>query len=94
MDGMEEQIKYAWQQSVIDAFVSNADELASKINLAERVISARLKDPDELDLNERIALKDALRALQVLIFETHSRLGDPGRPQKPNGSDQKKEDSA
>lgn len=67
---MSDGVKYPWQQSVLDAFLAPRDFLATKINIAERAIAARLTDPQQPDLDERIALKDALRSLQVLLAET------------------------
>jgi hypothetical protein len=66
---MSDEIKYPWQQCVLDAFLALPDSLAAKINIAERVIAARLMDSQQADLDERIALKDALRALKVLCEE-------------------------
>jgi hypothetical protein len=63
-------VRYPWQQNVLDAFMELRPEfLRSKINAAERAISARLCDPDPPDLDERIALRDALRSLRVLLDE-------------------------
>jgi hypothetical protein len=67
---VSDEIKYRWQQSVLDAFLAPRDSLATKVNMAEKVVAARLTDPQQPDLDERIALKDALRALQVLLAET------------------------
>lgn len=76
---MSDQIKYRWQQSVVDAFLAPHDSLPIKINIAETAIAARLKDQPQPDLEERIALKDALRALQVLIAETKQTSEPDGR---------------
>jgi hypothetical protein len=78
---MDDRIKYPWQRSVVDAFAAAPAELPAKIPIAERGISARLAESDDLDLEERIALKDALRALRILISE--SRSADRGPIQKP-----------
>lgn len=62
--------RYAWQQTVMDAFRSSRDSLPAKINAAERAISARLADTDDADIEEQLALKDALHSLRVLLKET------------------------
>lgn len=66
---MYDQIKYPWQQAVVDAFLSAPQDLPTKINIAERTVSARLQESCELDLSEQVALDDALRALRVLVSE-------------------------
>jgi hypothetical protein len=69
-------VKYPWQQDVLDAFLEFRREfLRLKINAAERAISARLCDPDPPDLDERIALRDALRSLRILLDED----SEPGK---------------
>lgn len=70
-------IKYPWQQFVVDAFLEfRRERLEGRVNMAERAICQRLSE--ELDLEEQLALRDALSALQVLI------------PQKAREEDQKK----
>lgn len=60
-------LKYPWQQTVLDAFMEFQPEcLPAKINAAEQAILARLSDPAPADPDERIALQDALRSLRVL----------------------------
>jgi hypothetical protein len=83
---MSDEVKYPWQQSVVDAFLAPRDSLAMKINIAERIIAARLQDSTQTDLEERIALKDALNALKTLLAETGPR---PSRP-----DDRKREEIA
>ena len=61
-------LRYPWQRVVMDAFASPRDLLLVRINVAERAIASRLRQQIEPD--ERIALKEALRALQQLISET------------------------
>ena len=59
-------LKYPWQQAVVDAFMEFQPEyLPAKISAAERVISTRLRDP--VDAEEHIALQDALKSLRVLV---------------------------
>jgi hypothetical protein len=83
---MSNEIKYPWQQTVVDAFLALPDSLPAKINIAERAIAARLMDSQQADLDERIALKDALRALQVLCAEL--------RPESSHTNERKREDVA
>ena len=60
-------LKYAWQQAVLDAFLEMRPRfLPGKINTAERAIDARLSDPQQLQLDERLALSDGLQSLQSL----------------------------
>jgi DNA-binding NarL/FixJ family response regulator len=71
----EPQLKYpSWQQIVRDAFAARRESLVSKINFAERTIAARLRQ--EIDRQERRALREALHALQRLILESGA---DPKR---------------
>ena len=66
---MDGGLKYAWQEVVLDAFLASPSDLITKINVAERTISARIGE-SEIDFAERMALDDALRMLRVLISET------------------------
>ena len=64
-------LKYAWQQVVLDAFIELRPEyLPPKINAAEHAISARLRDPAPADLDDRIALQDALQSLRARFLES------------------------
>lgn len=59
---------YEWQQLVLDAFVEQqTKQRALKVNAAERAISARLCHRQAPDLNEHIALRDALQSLRSLF---------------------------
>jgi hypothetical protein len=60
-------MKYPWQRLVSECFMARAEDLPHKINAAERAISSRLSQPDIPPLDERIALKGALRALRDLL---------------------------
>ena len=60
-------IRYSWQQALLDAFLASREELMLKVAVAQRAINARMLG--ELDVDERVALEDALRALRVLIAE-------------------------
>jgi hypothetical protein len=62
------ELKYAWQEAVVEAFLASPSDLTVKINEAERTISARIRE-SEIDSAERMALDDALRMLRVLISE-------------------------
>jgi hypothetical protein len=62
------ELKYAWQEAVVEAFLASPSDLTVKINEAERTISARIRE-SEIDFAERMALDDALRMLRVLISE-------------------------
>jgi hypothetical protein len=69
------EVKYPWQQFVLDAFMElRSENMAARINAAERAISARLCDPDAPDVEESTAIRDALRSLRVLFPEA-------GRPE-------------
>lgn len=76
---LDQKLKYPWQQAVADAFQAPVDSLAVKIDVAEKTISARLRDPSPTDHEERLALNDALRALRVLMRETkaHTKPAQP-----------------
>ena len=61
-------LKYLWQQAVFEAFIELRPEyLPAQVKAAERAISARLSDPNLPDLEEQLALRDALRSLRVLF---------------------------
>jgi hypothetical protein len=63
------ELKYAWQEVVVDAFLAPASDLSIKIDEAEQTIAARIRE-SEIDFAERMALDDALRMLRVLTSET------------------------
>jgi len=72
-------LKYPWQQFVLDAFIEfRPESLPVKINLAERAIAERLREPNPPDLEESTALRDALRSLHVLFPETMRNASDFG----------------
>ena len=59
-------IKYQWQQFVVDAFLEfRREHVQGRVDMAERAIGQRLSEA--LDLEEQLALRDALSALRVLI---------------------------
>ncbi len=63
-------LKYSWQQLVLDAFMEpNPRTIPEKINVAERAISARLTHSEPCDLDEHIALREALLALRRLLHQ-------------------------
>ncbi|HZP32433.1 MAG TPA: hypothetical protein VFB23_03635 [Candidatus Acidoferrales bacterium] len=62
--------KYPWQQPVLDAFLEVRPQfLRAKVNAAERAIAARLHDTNPADLDETMALQDALRSLHALLSD-------------------------
>jgi hypothetical protein len=63
---LDKALDFPWQQTLLDAFIEwRPDYLPGKINAAERAIAARFCEPT--DLNEQIALEDALRTLRLLF---------------------------
>jgi hypothetical protein len=66
--------KYPWQYAVIDAFKSPLDSLPGKIKVAEKAIAARLTDANHADIEEQLALKDALQALRDLLAGNRAPL--------------------
>ncbi len=62
--------KYPWQRVVMEAFHSPRESLPQKLNIAERTIAERLTNRAQPSIEERLALKDALRSLRVLNAET------------------------
>jgi hypothetical protein len=87
---MNDEIKYPWQQALLDAFIASSESLPGKIDLAERAIAARISTGHQLELAERIALDDALRALRLLAAETR-----PGPSRSREGlQDKKRQDIA
>jgi hypothetical protein len=60
-------LKYPWQQFLLEAFMEfDPDRLPVKIDEARRVISARLCGLRPDDVDEQIALRDAMRSLHIL----------------------------
>ena len=65
---MDATLRYAWQQAVVDAFMElRPERLPEKIEIAERTLAERLTDPQQPDLSEQSALRDALQALRVFL---------------------------
>jgi DNA-binding NarL/FixJ family response regulator len=62
--------RYPWQLEVIDALQSARNLLPVKISRAERAIARKLLFRNRLDLEEQLALIDALRSLEELLSET------------------------
>lgn len=73
-------VKYPWQRLVFDAFLgSDPRGLPGRINIAERAIAARLRDSTPPELDERIALREALLALRRLLRGIDAeRQDEPG----------------
>jgi hypothetical protein len=63
---MSREITYPWQQTILDAYTAPEDLLPSKIAVAHRAIANRLNHRPGPDVEESIALEDALNALRVL----------------------------
>jgi hypothetical protein len=65
---MDTTLRCAWQQAVVDAFMElRPERLPEKIEIAERTLAERLTDPQQPDLSEQSALRDALQALRVFL---------------------------
>ena len=65
----EAQFKYSWQQAVLDALIEyHAERIRDKVSTAERAISGRLRQRP-LELDELVALREALTALQMVFPE-------------------------
>jgi hypothetical protein len=74
----EANLKYPWQQAVLDAFLEpHAENLQRKINVAECAISARLLESNPFELDERVALGEALLALHRLLREQSQSREEP-----------------
>lgn len=77
--GPNPEFKYPWQQLVSDAFMESRSEyLPGRINAAEQAISARLLKAGPTELDERSALREALRALRALLPEKSNAGEEPG----------------
>jgi hypothetical protein len=64
------ELKYSWQQLIIDAFMErHSENLPRKIAVAECALSRRLLDPTPFQLDERLAIGEALLALRRLLRE-------------------------
>lgn len=67
---VQRNLKYPWQQLVVDAFLEpHPENLPRKISVAERAISARLLERSRFEVDERIALGEALLALHRLLSD-------------------------
>ena len=63
--------------------IDRADEaLPAKINAAEKAIAARQQAEPQPDAYERIAIRDALQPLRVLIAETRPKQSERGVQKK------------
>jgi hypothetical protein len=79
---MDNLIRYAWQQTVLDAFLSPPADVAAKVKIAEQGIRARLRDALPVDASERMALEDGLRALNVLVSEAKAEAAEHSWPEE------------
>ena len=62
---MDFQIKYSWQQVVVEAFLESQPELVqSKVTIAEQAVTQRLLE-NPTDVKEQLALQNALIALRM-----------------------------
>lgn len=61
--------QYMWQQAVREAFNASPEILPLKVNAAQRAISARLCDKNQTDIDEQIAIREALHSLRALLPE-------------------------
>ena len=63
---VNEALEFPWQQTLLEAFIEwRPNYLPAKIDAAEHAIAARFREPT--DLNEQIALGDALQTLHLLF---------------------------
>lgn len=63
---VNEALEFPWQQTLLEAFIEWCPNyLPAKIDAAEHAIAARFREPT--DLNEQVALGDALQTLHVLF---------------------------
>lgn len=75
---MDQELKYPWQEAVLDAFMAPPGSVLRTIAIAQTAISARMKALESSDREEQVALHDALRALRVLVRETEvTELAEP-----------------
>ena len=64
-------LEYPWQQILLGALIERRPNyLPAKINAAELAIAARFSEPT--DLNEQMALEDALQNLRLLYSKEAS----------------------
>ncbi len=75
--GVKRDLKYPWQQLVLDAFREpHPENVMLKINVAERAISERLVDPNPFELAERLAIGEALLSLRRLLAQVRAGFTD------------------
>jgi hypothetical protein len=64
---MDSKVQHPWQEAVFDAFVElRPDLLPEKVKAAQRAVYQRLSDLSRSDVDERIALREALLSLREL----------------------------
>ena len=66
-------LKYPWQQAVLEALTDYRGEPYDKVMAAERAISGRLRQ-QPTDLEELLALRDASCALQIVFPDTNLQI--------------------
>ena len=68
--GFEKDLRYSWQQFVLDAFREpHLERALLRINVAERAISERLVDRSPFEAAERLAIGEALLSLRSLLAQ-------------------------
>ena len=71
--GSQKELRYPWQQFVLDAFREpHLEKTLLRINVAERAISERLGDPNPFELAERLAIGEALLSLRRLLAQVRA----------------------
>ena len=71
--GLKNELRYPWQQLVLDAFREpHLEKALLRINVAERAISERLVDPNPFELAERLAIGEALLSLRRLLAQVRA----------------------
>ena len=78
---MESGLNYVWQQSVMAALNAFDASLPLKINIAQNAIAARLQVSKLMDLEEYMAIRDALRTLDLLIVQPYKHERSETREQ-------------
>ena len=73
--GVEHNVKFPWQQLVQLAFREpHPENVPLRINAAERALSERLVDPAPFEMDERLAIGEALLALRRLLAQVRAGL--------------------
>ena len=71
---LDPRLKYPWQNAVLDALIEyHADRIRDKVSAAERAISERQRQRPT-DLQELVALRESLIALQMVFPEIKPKI--------------------